>query len=140
MNAVNKLIVVLAVSVPVGACGFKSDLTIPDSKASSDDLFVSDTELAAELEDRPPFLPNEADGVEVMTDGLMTDDDIVIEKVTTAASDGKILISPDDAEVDVEVGVDVGVEVETAADDESEGVPVDFSELTEQLESDTQAQ
>jgi len=130
MNTVNKLIVVLAVSVPVGACGFKSDLTIPDSKTSSDDLFVSDTELAAELEERPPFLPNEADGVEVMTEGLVTDDDIVIEKVTTVASDGKILISPDDGQVGVE----------TAADVESEGVLVDFSELTKQLESDTQAQ
>ena len=103
----------------LSACGFKSDLSQPDSEDESP-LFVSDSELdvvpAGSVEERPPFLPS-SEPVE--------GEEIRLDKVTTVASDGEILVSPGSE----------GVEAE-----EAEGVPVDLTELTRSIERERNAQ
>lgn len=114
MDTIIKFSAALALSASLGACGFKSDLTLPD-KINPDDLFVPDSPLPeGTTAENPPFLPDNSDGVEVMTE------DIVIEKVTTEATDGRILVDPDV--------------------DEEEGVPIDFSDLADELEGNSKSQ
>ena len=132
-----KFTVVLAAAVTLGACGFKSDLSIPEDAASPDELFVPDESLveaelpAGELEERPPFLPTGEEGVEVP----LTDDEIVIDKVTTTASDGDILVNAD-AESDI-----VTTSVDNSSEAEVEpGVEVDISDIATEIGSERLSQ
>lgn len=116
MDTTIKCFAVLALTASLGACGYKSDLILPDN-SNPDELFVPDSPPAeGAMAEKPPFLPNNADGIEVMTD------EIVIEKVTTEATDGRILVDPDGEE------------------EGNDGVPVDFSELVDELEGGRQSQ
>jgi len=127
-----KFTVVLAAAVTLGACGFKSDLSIPDDSASPDELFVADESLveaelpAGELEERPPFLPTGEEGVEVP----LTDEEIVIDKVTTTASDGDILVNAEAESDIVTTSVDNSSEVEAEGET---GVEVDISDIATEI-------
>ncbi len=103
--------VIFSAALTLSACGFKSDLFMPESEDNST-LFTRDTlpevqsaeQIALELA-RP-------------ADAEMADtDDIMIEKVTTEASDGKILLDSTGAAASTD-----------------EGVPVDLSDLADLLE------
>lgn len=132
-----KFTVVLAAAVTLGACGFKSDLSIPEDAASPDELFVPDESLVeaelpvGELEERPPFLPTGEEGVDVP----LTDEEIVIDKVTTTASDGDILVNAD-AESDI-----VTTSVDNSSEAEVEtGVEVDISDIATEIGSERLSQ
>lgn len=88
-------------------CGFKSDLFMPESEVKSD-LFTPDTETETTVT-VPPLLPS-ADG------------EIMLDKVTTTAADGQILVPAG--------GDDV----------EGEGVPVDLTRLQRDVERERNTQ
>lgn len=91
-------------------CGFKSDLTRPESKSPSP-LFEPDKLPDVQTQERLPFLPS--------TSGVVPTDGIPVEIATTVASDGRILVIPADEadEADESDGAD-------------DGVPVDLSNLS----------
>ena len=135
-----KFTVVLAAAVTLGACGFKSDLSIPEDAASPDELFVPDESLVeaelpvGELEERPPFLPTGEEGEEGVEVPL-TDEEIIIDKVTTTASDGDILVNAD-AESDI-----VTTSVDNSSEAEVEtGVEVDISDIATEIGSERLSQ
>ena len=142
MQAGIKFTAILVAAISVSACGFKSDLSIPGDRAKDvDDLIVPDSELVeaelppGALEERPPFLPSDdTEGVEVP----LTDEEIIIEKATTAASDGDILVDPDST-TDT-TSEDSNFETGDSNSDSESGVEVDISDLTTELRGDSPSQ
>lgn len=101
---------VLSTAGSLAGCGFKSDLFQPDSEADNP-LFERDAQPVIE-ESAPVVIPS----------GSVEGDDIMLDKVTTVATDGQILIAPgtvQDNEQDGEV---------------TDGVPVDLTDLTRDVQ------
>jgi len=92
-------------------CGFKSDLFQPDSEADNP-LFQRDAQPVVE-ETAAVVIPSSS----------VEGDDIVLDKVTTVATDGRILILPDGVVREVEQDGQV-----------TEGVPVDLTDLTRDVQ------
>ena len=89
----------------LSGCGFKSDLFLPEEKQSP----AADEETALDIEKKSQTTAVESDGIEV-------------DIATAIASDGRILITPDE-----EKAKNVPVQVEAAV--VPEGVPVDISDV-----------
>ena len=132
---IKRLSAVLTVltAVALSGCGFKSDLSLPDS--DTDELFKPDAPPAVRVEDLPAISDvvagsnssSDGEGVVVSTDAILAED-IMLDKVTSEAVDGLILVNPDDA-------TDDGAITDESSTDGSDGVVVDFSDLTDELES-----
>ncbi len=104
---------IFSATLSLSACGFKSDLFMPESKDNSQ-LFTPDATLEVKSAEQIALelaMPADAETAETVST-----DEIMIEKVTTEASDASILLTP------TEVGVAT-----------QEGIPVDLSDLDDLL-------
>jgi len=133
----------LAFSVVIAGCGFKSDLRQAGDNSAAD-LFKADQ--------LPEVRTPEFQTIEQTMNPLSVDEDIMIDKVTTEATEGRILITPEnDLSVDISGELGEAVELDTtsstpAAIDISSsvagegGIVVDISELERELEENRRTQ
>ena len=105
LSAASTIAAAIVLLTGLSGCGFKSDLFLPEEKLSP----ATDEETALNSEKKSQTTAVASEGIEV-------------DIATAIASDGEILITPDEAEAKK-----VPVEVETAVD--PEGVPVDISDV-----------
>ncbi len=103
----------------LSGCGFKSDLVLPESE-SADSLFEADTQPVVETDGQSELLG----GQEIMLEEILplsptSESDGVPIDITSIASDGQILVSPDDAKVDAFEGVPVSIDDLFNAEEES---------------------
>ncbi len=101
----------------LSGCGFKSDLSLPESKNRTP-LFEPDMLPDSKTQEIPPFLPSSAD--DASATGAAAG--IPVEIATTVATEGQILVSPGDEENE-----------ENKGNEAADGVPVDLSELSSDI-------
>lgn len=98
----------LIAAAVLSGCGFKSDLFLPDSDAV-DVLFERDTQPAIETAPVLEGMP-----------AAVNDGEIMVDKVTMVASEGRILVAPGTEEVN--------------EDGDDDGIVIDLTDVTRDVE------